>query len=292
MTPGHDRVGVSARDHRGGEVIAILVDHALAIAEQVAFPLQTLIEELGVDRIALRQASVVNLDARVRKIETRRLGDAAHALFPANQNRLAKALIDEGISGADHLLFFAFREHHAFGRAADALDDELHCACDRVAARGQLRLVSLEIDDRPPRHRGGHCGLGHGDRHDMNEARIERNRNDVVAAEARPCPAISGGHLVGNVLAREVGERMRRGDLHFHVDRLGAHIEGAAEDIGKSEDVIDLVRIVGAAGGDDHVVTRLLRVFRRDLRIGIRHGENDRIGRHALDHFGSQRALG
>src|ERR1700722_5404498 len=91
----HDRVGVSARDHSGGEVIAILVDHALAIAEQVALPLQPLVEELGVNRIALGKASVVNLNALVRKIETRRLGDAAHAVFPANQNGLAETLIDE-----------------------------------------------------------------------------------------------------------------------------------------------------------------------------------------------------
>ena len=93
--PGHDRVGVPARDHRGGEVIAILIDHALAVAEQIALPLQPLIKELGVDRIAVRQASVVDLDALVREIETGGLGDAPHTLFPADQNRLAKSLIDE-----------------------------------------------------------------------------------------------------------------------------------------------------------------------------------------------------
>ena len=179
-----------------------------------------------------------------------------------------------------------------FGRATDALDDPLHRAGDRVATGGQLRLVGGEIDDRPPRHSRGHRRFGHRDRHDMNEARIERDRNDVVAAEARPRAAIGGRHLVGNVLAREIGERVRGRDLHLHVDRLGAHVERAAEDIGKSEDVVDLVGIVGAPGGDDHVVARLLRVFRRDFRVGVRHRENDRIGRHGLDHVRRQRPLG
>ena len=147
----HDRIGVTTRNHGSREVVAILVDHALAIAEQIAFPLQTLIEELGIDRIALREAGVINLDPRVRKIEPGRLGDASHTVLAADQNRFAKTLIDERIGGADHLLLFTLREHDAFGRAADALDDELHRACDRVTARGQLRLVGVEIDDRPPR---------------------------------------------------------------------------------------------------------------------------------------------
>src|SRR5271154_4948402 len=92
---GHDRIGVSARDHGGSEVIAILVDHALAIAKQIALPLQPLIEELGVNRIALREPRVVNFNALVREVETRGLRDIAYAILPSNQNRLAETLIDE-----------------------------------------------------------------------------------------------------------------------------------------------------------------------------------------------------
>ena len=71
---GHDRVRVAARDHRRGEIIAVLIDHSLAVAEQIALPLQPLIEELRIDHIALREASVVDLDPLVREIETRSLG--------------------------------------------------------------------------------------------------------------------------------------------------------------------------------------------------------------------------
>ena len=137
-----------------------------------------------------------------------------------------------------------------------------------------------------------HRRLGDRHRNDVDEARIERRGDDVVAPEARPRAAIGGGDLVGHVLAREFGQRMGGGDLHLHVDRLGAHVERAAEDVGKAEDVVDLVGIVGAAGGDDHVVARLPRVFGRDLGIGIGHRENDRVRRHGLDHLLRQRALG
>ena len=59
----------------------------------------------------------MDLDALVGKIETRRLGHAAHTLFSADQNGFAKTLIDERISGADYLLLLALREYHAFGSA-------------------------------------------------------------------------------------------------------------------------------------------------------------------------------
>ena len=43
----------------------------------------------------------------------------------------------------------------------------------------------------------------------MDEPRIEGDRNDVLAPEARPGALVGSRHLVGHVLAREVGERLR-----------------------------------------------------------------------------------
>ena len=126
----------------------------------------------------------------------------------------------------------------------------------------------------------------------MDETRIEGHGNDVVASKPRPRAAICDGDVVRHIFAGKVRERVRGGDLHLHVDRLCAHIEGAPENIGKTEHVVDLIWIVRTPGGDDHVRARLLRVLRRDLRIGIRHRENDRVGSHRLDHLGRQRALG
>ena len=89
---GHHRVGVALRDHRRGEVIAVLVDHPLAVAEQEAAALQPLVEELRVERVALREPRVVDLDALLLQIEAGLLGDRAHALLAADQDRRAEAL--------------------------------------------------------------------------------------------------------------------------------------------------------------------------------------------------------
>ena len=85
---------------------------------------------------------------------------------------------------------------------------------------------------------------------------------------------------------------MRGGDLHLHVDRLGAHVERAAEDIGKSKDVVDLVGIVRPPGGDDGVGTNLIDRLGRDLRVGIGHGEDDRLWRHRPHHVLAHHVLG
>ena len=128
--------------------------------------------------------------------------------------------------------------------------------------------------------------------HDRNKARIERHGNQIVTTKTRARALIGARDIVGHILARELGQGAHRGDLHFHIDRLGAHIERAAEDVGKAEDVIDLVRIIRPASRDDGVRPHRVRVLRRDFRIGIGHGENDRIGGHGLDHVLRQRALG
>src|SRR5215203_1593493 len=90
-----------------------------------------------------------------------------------------------------------------------------------------------------------------------------------------------------NVVLREVsfgdhaGYRLGGGELHRLVDLTGPDVEGAPEDTGEAKDVVDLVRVVAASGGDDP------RLPHRDLGpylgIGVGHGEDDRIRVHALE---------
>ena len=104
--------------------------------------------------------------------------------------------------------------------------------------------------------------------------------------------AIGRGDLLGHRLAGELGERVGGGDLHLVVDRRRAHVERAAEDEREAEHVVDLVGIIGAAGGDDRIGPRRLGLGRGDLGVGIGHGEDDRPLRHVLDHFGPERSGG
>ena len=61
-------------------------------------------------------------------------------------------------------------------------------------------------------------------------------------------------------------------------------VECAAEDAGERQDVVDLVRVVGAPRGHHAHVRR--RRLGRDLGIGVRHREDDRVGVHAPEVLG------
>ena len=79
-------------------------------------------------------------------------------------------------------------------------------------------------------------------------------------------------------------------DLHLLVDGARPDVECAAEDEGEAEDVVDLIRVIGASRGHDDVLPDVQCDLRQDLRVGIRHGEDDRIVRHAGHHLPRQHA--
>src|SRR5215207_3759468 len=97
--------------------------------------------------------------------------------------------------------------------------------------------------DRGPLHRGligvarllrALRDLGHGARDLPRHVAIEDARDDVV--------------LVELVVADHGGDPARGRQLHLLGDRRGARVERAAEDPWEGQHVVDLVRVVGAAG--------------------------------------------
>ena len=63
------------------------------------------------------------------------------------------------------------------------------------------------------------------------------------------------------------------------------NVEGAAEDIGEPNDVIDLVGIVGTSRRHQHVGACLHSVFVGNFGDGVGQGKDDGVFGHALDHL-------
>src|SRR3954454_19188936 len=85
-------------------------------------------------------------------------------------------------------------------------------------------------------------GLGDG----AADTGVERGRDDVVVTED-----------VGDKCCEGVGG----GELHCVADVRGTCVERTAEDAGERQDVVDLVRKIRPAGGDDpRVLSRQVRV--------------------------------
>ena len=85
---------------------------------------------------------------------------------------------------------------------------------------------------------------------------------------------------VGHRAACQIGNGACSGELHFLVDGLGGGIEGATEDIRETDNVIDLVRIVGTSRAHQHVRACVLGIFIRDFRYRIGQGEDDGVLGH------------
>ena len=274
---------MAAGDHARGKDVALLVDHALAVAVQGARALQALVQELGVGLGGGAQLGVVDLQVAGGR-QPQGLQGLPDAVLASDQDRRAVARGAEGDGGADALFLFALGEDDPSRVVADLLEDGLEGAQRGIEAGRQFVAVGLHVDDGLARHAGIHGRLGHrlGDRPD--QAGVERRRDDVFGSVAQVAAPIRRVHFVGHVFAGEVGEGVGGGDLHGVVDGAGAHVQGPAEDVGEPQHVVDLVGIIGAPGGDDGVRADRLDLGRRDLRLRIGHGEDDRFVGHGFHH--------
>ena len=117
-----------------------------------------------------------------------------------------------------------------------------------------------------------------------------RERNEVVRAEVDVAQPVKCGDRVGDILLGQQREGARSRHLHLLVDLGGPDVERAPKNERKTEDVVDLVGIVAAAGGDDGVVARGEDFFRRDFRHRVGQCENDGPRGHGRHHGACHRA--
>ena len=79
------------------------------------------------------------------------------------------------------------------------------------------------------------------------------------------------------------------GGIHILFNNAGiirrATVLDTTEEEWEAQDVVDLIVEVGTTGSDNYVVTHRLGIGGQDLRVGVRHGENDRILGHRLEHL-------
>jgi hypothetical protein len=160
---------------------------------------------------------------------------------------------------------------------------------DELAER---RPVGVQIGERARRDPGLHRRLRHRRRDARDEARVERLGDDVLRTEADRLDAVGERHLLGGLGLGELGDGTRRGQLHLGVDGGRTHVQGAAKDEREAKDVVDLVRIVRAPGGDDTVGACFARSLGGYLGVGVGERQDQRLLRHFLHHGGLEHAAG
>jgi hypothetical protein len=159
------------------------------------------------------------------------------------------------------------------------------------ASEAPLEFVAILVEiDHLARDATRDGGPGDGGGHAEQGPRIEGEGDQIVRPELHLTQPIERGETLWYILFGERGECPRRRHLHLLVDLGRAGIQCAAEDEGETEDVVDLIGIVGAAGGDDGIVAHGAHLVREDLRHGVGQREDDRGLGHAGDHLPGDRS--
>ncbi|MMZ69164.1 hypothetical protein D1872_319490 [compost metagenome] len=86
------------------------------------------------------------------------------------------------------------------------------------------------------------------------------------------------------VLLHHGSDRFGGGQLHLVRDRDSPAVQYTPEQAGKTEDVIDLIGVIGPPGSHD--ANEPLRLFRINFRYGIGQGEYNGVVPHVSDIFG------
>ena len=103
--------------------------------------------------------------------------------------------------------------------------------------------------------------------------------------KARFDDAVGRCDHIALLFLRKRSDSVHRRDFHRRGDCRRTDVERAAEDEREAQDVVDLVRIVGPARGDDGVVANALDLFGQDLRRRIRQRQDQRPRGHPRHHL-------
>ena len=209
----------------------------------------------------------------------------------ANQNRFGQTLVQHNLRSTQHALVFAFGKTNAFFRAAfGRAEDGLHRRAGGIDQGLQFFAVRVHVGDRALRHAAGDGCLHHRWRNLHHQARVKRFGNQVLGAEGQVLACIRCRDHFALLGLRELGNRMHRSHFHFRCDGGCACVECAAKNIRKTQNVVDLIRVIGATGGHDGVVTHFQHFFGQDFRCGVGQRQYQRTCGHDFDHLGFEHA--
>ena len=263
-----------------------LLGHAAALHQLVVGLPQLAVAHVvfGVDDVVV----LPFLEAQTELFDA--LGDDGR---PADQGGAGQSFVHHDLRGAQHPFLLALGVGDAL--VLRLFGDGIHRLHDGAGGEHEgleLLAVGVQIGDGAQRHAAALRRLGHGRGDLHHQPRIERLGDQVLGPERQLLPRVGRSHHLALLGLRQLGDRMHRGDLHLIGDGGGPAVQRSAEDVGEAQDVVDLVGIVGAAGGHDGVVAHGLDLFGQDLGRGVGQRQNEGLGGHAGHHVGLEHAPG
>ena len=104
-------------------------------------------------------------------------------------------------------------------------------------------------------------GLGYSGCYFYHQAWVKRLGNQIFWTKSQGFADVRRSDHFALLCLRQFGNGVHGGNFHLNGDSGGAAVKRTAKDVGKAQDVVDLVDIVSTARGDDRVITHGLHVF-------------------------------
>ena len=127
--------------------------------------------------------------------------------------------------------------------------------CSSVELLGELGLLTQQHAERLlilipvlnglASHTAIHCCLGNSGADLSDKTWVNGLGNEVVATEGEVVDLIDIVDNIGNRLLGQIGNGVNSSELHLLVDGTGVNVEGTTEDVGETDNVVNLVGIVG-----------------------------------------------
>ena len=280
------RVGVAAADHQRADQRGASGHFALGVFHRDALALDQRVVLLPVLAEARIRIRIDDLEILVGTNAQAEFLDAGDEHFrAADQDRLGHALVHDDLHRAQHAFVLALAEHHPCRILFCRAEYRLHDQPGVIDELGKLVAVGHKIVDRPGCHAAFHGSQRHGRCNFLDQARIERFRDQVFRAEGQFLFAVGNRDDVGLFRLCQFGDRAHR--RKFHLLRNGGRtdVQRAAKNEREAKHVVDLVRVIGATGRDDRIGPHRLRFVGQDFGLGIGQREYQRLRAHLLEHF-------
>src|SRR6266568_5526419 len=206
-------------------------------------------------------------------------------LLVANQNRSGDSFLNQFFCSSENFFVIPFRKYNSFRIALGLVNNHTHDLFRFTLLCFKVLDVFGHVFDGLAGNTAVHGGLGNSRRYMQQDSRVKRLGDDIVGPKDKLLVAVGFADRVGTFFARQLCQGFDGSKLHLFVNAAGATIKGSPEDKRKTEDIVDLVAVVGTAGGDHDVASYGKSIFRGDFRVGICHRKDNRIRGHARDHL-------
>ena len=203
----------------------------------------------------------------------------------ADQNGALGGFFQNGLRGAQDTFVLAFGEYNAALRGGGSLKDwtHQHGRAEDIAIK--LCFISLKILNRARGDPALHRCAGDGGGHNTRQTRIKGFWDQILWPKGQALALIGCGGLGRGAGARQLCNCLDTGDLHSIIDFRRPHIQRAAENERKAQDVINLVGKITAPCGDDRLGILRAGEIGHDFRRWIGEGKYNGPISHFADHL-------